>query len=490
MYYRRNWYFQNSNFINSSMDDVFIDTNEPSTIEKVRSAHRDNIIDEKTKIMLFLHTLFDRDRLTREYDSPAPIKSGTSAIEEVHRYIRRHDADRNLVETARGYISSAIPTLENTYTSSSGFFNIHYTVKGSDAVSTDDSNRNGVPDYVESVGEALDASRSLTCNVRGFRRPLLDSGKSTFNIYLYDLKGTYGITFPSAFYGTNNLRQNVTSSYISMDNNYSPAKGFKTPPDGCVKVTAAHEFFHAVQNSYNFDADSWWKEASATWNEDEVYPMVNDYLQYLGRILDSPEKSLEQSTYGGVIFAKYITENFGGYGIMKSIWEAQAARYRNSINAIDYAIRQSNKNLDIGAVYNRFSASNYSPSQYYKEGNLWKQSVTFQNSYTSYPVSGKRGQLDHLAANYELFKPASRENKTLKISITGEKDVRWGFKIQKRRISDDKCEVTEAASDKAGTRTEIVCESFGSVYKEVCLIPANLEKEHNGASYSYSAVVE
>ena len=48
-----------------------------------------------------------------------------------------------------------------------------------------------------------------------------------------------------------------------------------------MRVTAAHEYFHAVQYAYDAFEDGWLLEATATWVEDEMFDDVNDNLQYL-----------------------------------------------------------------------------------------------------------------------------------------------------------------------------------------------------------------
>lgn len=456
----------------------------------IRSAYCDSAIDEHTKILFYLRSLFDKNRLPQEYASVSPIKSGTTAVEEIYRYIRKRNARRDIVKAAIRYLSAYIPDLRESYTSRSGYFTIHYSTSGPHAVPAADINGNGVPDYVEFAGECLDYSRELTCNTRGFRYPVSEAGGGKFDIYLMDLQGKYGITFPSRYHNTKNIGQRIASCYISMDNSYSSDKGFKKKWDDCMRVTAAHEFFHAVQNAYNVDADSWWKEASATWNEDEAYDGVNDYFQYLDRVFSYPEKPLENSSYGGVVFAKYISENYGGYQMIRRIWEKQYSSYRNSINAIDAAIAEAYPEKGIGSVYNEFTACNYNPAQYYREGSQWKISAAVQNTYEKYPVSSGDGRLSHLSAHYKVFKPASPRYRTLKLSINGSKNVKWGFKLLKRRRSDDMCEeIYIPCKDDSGVY-EISCGSFGETYKEVCLIPANLDKEYDNAGYTYSAFVE
>ena len=58
-------------------------------------------------------------------------------------------------------------------------------------------------------------------------------------------------------------------------------KGPLNTPKENLQVTAAHEFFHSVQYSYDVREDAWIMEATAAWAEDEIYPKVNDNIQYL-----------------------------------------------------------------------------------------------------------------------------------------------------------------------------------------------------------------
>ena len=51
---------------------------------------------------------------------------------------------------------------------------------------------------------------------------------------------------------------------------------------GAIRVTVAHEFFHAIQYGYTNWDDQWWEENTAVWMEDEVFDQINDYLHYLG----------------------------------------------------------------------------------------------------------------------------------------------------------------------------------------------------------------
>jgi len=461
---------------------------EISSVERVNLAYEMGMIDEQSKYRILLQALSADRGLPDEYRSRVPVKSGTPVAEELKRYIDRQDADPVLAERIKRFFEHSVPKLERVYVSPSGFFKIHYTTTGPNSVASRRFARAAVPEYIRSIGKAFDHVKKITCDERGFRTPLTDPGKKHMDIYVYDLKGKYGVTFSSKIYTDNENKIRRASSYICIDNSYSASKGFDKSRDECMMVTAAHEFFHAVQYAYNVDADSWWKEASATWNEDEVYSGINDYIRYLDKFFSSPQNTLEKSSYGGVVFAKYLSENFGGYEMIKRIWEYQASGIKNSVNAIERAIKNSSFGDDFGTVFDRFTAYNFKPEQYYKEGHLWKTKVATQGVYNAYPVAGTKNRLDHLAANYFLFEmPAELAGKNLKISIESSDPARWGFKIQKKKASDEKCIMEDITVDGRFSRSGIIINDPAKYYKEICFIPANLEKERDGLAYAFSA---
>ncbi len=470
---------------------LYFKAREINSIYKVRLSFENGIIDESTKILYYLYSLFDKSRLNGKYKSQLPLKSGTTAVKEIYDYIRSESADEDVVKTAKKYLTLAVPKLDRTYVTPSGYFKIHYTTMGRNAVLLADKNRNGVPDYIELIGSAFEHVKEVTCVSRGFNFPVLEEGKTSFDINVFNLEGKYGFTYPLTYFDGGQYKKRRASCCICVDNNYSSDKGFKIEREGCVKVTAAHEFFHAVQYAYNVDAESWWKEASATWNEDEIYDGVNDYFQYLDNVFSSPEKSLEECSYGGVVFTKHLSENYGGYSIIKRIWEIQSTKFNSGINSIEAAVKERYDNKSLGAVYDKYTAYNFNPSQYYHEGDLWSKSVYIKNTFDSYPVVTQRGQLNHLSADYLLFKPLEEgQNKTLRISIEGKGTIKWGFKMQRRRAADNLCELIEIGSDTTVDGAEIICQGFGDIYKEVCFIPACLEKEHDGMVYNFSATLK
>jgi hypothetical protein len=150
----------------------------------------------------------------------------------------------------------------------------------------------------------------------GYRRPKSDGtkgGDGRIDVYLAPLEpGLYGycttdqkkLTKPGHF---------DVWAYCVLDNDYA---GFPAhTPLQNLQVTAAHEYYHATQFAYDVADDPWFMEATATWAEDELYPAVNDNLQYLrDSPITRPGRSMDK--FGGVFhygvwnFFRYLTEHY------------------------------------------------------------------------------------------------------------------------------------------------------------------------------------
>lgn len=112
-------------------------------------------------------------------------------------------------------------------------------------------------------------------------------------------------------------------------------------------MTAAHEFFHAIQFGYDSYEDAWFMEGTAVWMEDEVYTDVNDNLQYLqyqspvrdpyvpmdytGRITSGTTVA-DYSPYGSWVFWKFLGEQAAKGSasdprIIRQVWEQAQSTY-------------------------------------------------------------------------------------------------------------------------------------------------------------------
>ncbi|WP_139981467.1 MXAN_6640 family putative metalloprotease [Nocardioides litoris] len=149
----------------------------------------------------------------------------------------------------------------------------------------------------------------------GYREPKSDGtrgGDSRLDVYLGDIgNGFYG------YCTSDDPSQSRTDparwAYCALDNDYA---GFRGSPLANLQVTAAHEYYHAVQYAYDRFEDPWFLEATATWAEDELYDGVDDNRQYLrASQLRRPRTPLDTFAdsgfhYGTWSFFRFLTERY------------------------------------------------------------------------------------------------------------------------------------------------------------------------------------
>ena len=215
-------------------------------------------------------------------------------------------------------------------------FCVHWVTTGRNAISTTDSDRDGIPNYVEYVITTMKYVYAAEVTRMGYRKPLYDTATAgryrgnpngKYDIYLAELgsAGLYGYCAPEG-----STRPHQSPGYCVLDNNYAPSqygdRNFLNP----LRVTAAHEFFHAIQFGYDVDEDLWFMEGTATWIEDEVFDAVDDNYQYLSDSpIRFPRSAVDYSAYlhkyGAWIFFRYATEFLDDPAVVRSMWEAADA---------------------------------------------------------------------------------------------------------------------------------------------------------------------
>lgn len=187
--------------------------------------------------------------------------------------------------------ANGVGDTQNTYQTMpdlGGHFEIHFTTTGPNASD---------PVYVSRVATTLDTVYDTEITSMGYQPPLTPalstsgwwSGGAQIPIELCNISpeyygfcaavgGSATWSFPAACTLRNSYANqtvgNLTYAY------YNPRLD-GTDTDAPLKVTAAHEFFHAVQFRQDAEQPLWLMEGSAVWMENEVYPKINDYLQYL-----------------------------------------------------------------------------------------------------------------------------------------------------------------------------------------------------------------
>ncbi len=283
----------------------------------------------------------------------------------------------------------------------SEYFRFHYSTSGPHAVDTKDINNNLRPDYVEEVIKVFDYVADKLHNEMGYTRPPSDGyysstrdkgGSNHYDIYIRSIPSKYyGYVQPEEYSQGNGdnerseLRneKNAFTSYMAIRNNY---KKFSLSELENIKVTAAHEYFHAIQFGYDGWEKPWLLEASAIWMEEEIYDEINDCYQYMKDWFKYPHKSLDESGfhwYGSFIFFEYIEQHMGGSDTIRKIMEASVQSNSKEKDGSHLAINQALKlnNHSFQKALNGMSVANQIMSSFESKNYSYEEAE-------SYPVDG------------------------------------------------------------------------------------------------------
>ncbi len=283
------------------------------------------------------------------------------------------------------------PNTDTSIVSPSGFFRIHYSF-----------NKFDKPGYsIQDLAVAFDSSYNFEVNFLGYPPPPPDGnegGDDKYDVYVIDLSGgLYGYTEPAT-----QITNFTSSSFIVMDNDYQNyySSGFNG-----AKVTAAHEFHHAIQiGNYIFrDADRWYYELTSTSMEEFVFDDVNDYYAYIPSFFNSPFKTISSHTgYDMALWNIYLHERFFqenpmlGYNIIKRSWELMV--HNRATVAIAKAVQEKGHSF-------KFEYANFGE---------WIYFTNYRAKTNSYFEEAKNYPLIHPTTTIEFVPPKKQ------LSITSE----------------------------------------------------------------------
>lgn len=312
---------------------------------------------------------------------------------------------------------------------------VHWVDTSVDAVAQTDTDLDTVPDYVETVAATVAGVRQTYANA-GYKTPKPDGtlgGDERFDVYLADIGA-------SGLYGYCTSDQVIPAAgpydawgYCVLDNDYAVTEFPTNTPIENLRVTVAHEYFHAVQFAYDIFEDLWFMEATATWAEDEVFDAVDDNVQYLDYGPGAqPWMPLDYGTafhqYGGWLFFRYLTERFptsqGGMPtLVRDMWRRADASATGPDEYSIQAVRSTlaARSASFPTVFAQFANANRTPARSYQEGAA--------NHYPTAPLWGSvtlspsrplttwgRPILSHLTSATTRFTPA-RGLRRLRIEV-------------------------------------------------------------------------
>ena len=289
-----------------------------------------------------------RSKPVISFNEAAKYKCAFSLVSKVKLNYEKFTASQKNVLTSLFFR----PVSDTSVITPSGYFRIHYDLKGQNKPAYD----------LNSLALSLDSAYAFEIGYLNYPVPPSDNGAGgddKYDVYIQDLSGYYGYTELEG-----STQEGHYYSYMVIDNDFSAnyTKGINA-----AKVTVAHEFFHAIQiGGYTYrSSDDYYHEISSTAMEDFVFDYVNDYFFYMPDYFHNHEITISgHNGYDLAILNMFIKERLG-YSALKRIWE-NINNYR-ALQAINIMFEENNTSFK-----NEFS--NF---------NMW----TFFTGYRS--ISGK-----------------------------------------------------------------------------------------------------
>ena len=358
-----------------------------------------------------------------------------------------------------------------------------------DAPDRTDRNCNGIPDWVDTTRSVWRAVWRAEVRRFRYRAPRSDATSRNhgvngkLDVYVADV-GAHGLFGYCTSDDPARGRRRSVSSYCVVDDDFSRSQ-FKGRATGvrALKVTAAHEFFHAVQYGYDWREDPWLMEGSAVWIEDEIYDSVNDNRVYLrtsplgNRLfwypLDYDDRDPSEVEagfkYGAWIFWRYLSERFGR-DVVRAVWR-RASASAGAPN--EYSLRAvvsvlAARGVDFTTVFSDFGVGNLFPAATYSEGAGYPSPrPTRTISVTPAGVGRTRVRMYHLSNDYYAFVPADLAPATaltLTLDLPAPSSSRASAVVER---ADGSVERIPATRDGLTSRWHIVVADFTSARRVV-----------------------
>lgn len=366
-------------------------------------------------------------------------------------------------------------------------FCVHWGTKSGSVPIAGDSNSNGVPDYAEQVLAAGDTSWSVENDSLGWNKAPSDGklgerkglgGQGQTDVYITGLpRGLYGYSTTDP--GQRGPRQ---AGYLVVDNDYN---GFGGVPVQLMQVTFAHEYNHVLQFGYDTYQDSWMFESTATFMENNVFPNVDDYLNYVPQFARNSRTPLAETErnafklYGSAVWNHYLA---GAYGpaVVRDAW-AVSTKVRPAdfaVAAYDKAIK-SDGGKGFAPAFVNFAA----------ESAEWKASSLFPDIYPDMNRAGSLGnasqkiKLNH--TGYELFNVTPQAG-TVTLHVSGGSKTRSGIALV-GRVGSPTGGTIERAMEylPKGGKTSVSLPDAGK-YARITAVVVNADGRVKGNSRNYT----
>lgn len=341
----------------------------------------------------------------------------------------------------------------------------------------------------------------------GYLTPLSDhgvGGDDRTDIYLRDVgaRGSRCLTDDPR----RPLRSN-TWAFCVLDNNFSHREFPVGTPTANLKVTAAHEYFHAIQLAYDSHEDGWIRESTATWAADQLFPSSARMRQYLTHSpmsepttpLDSYLGELHGFPAGTAILWRYLSEHFptaeGGMPtFVRNVWRRLDAHPRAqddySLQGLEEVLGERGTTLtkELAA----FADANRHPADSYVDGADYEPSALgvdrLLTAASPGPKSGSK-DLDHLTSYTVRFTPGPVPAQThwqLTLVLDLDDLSTGSAAMVTRYLADGTTKSQRVVLDASGAATLPVAGDFASYrYVEVTLVNASSRTDRCGTDESF-----
>lgn len=225
------------------------------------------------------------------------------------------------------------PTLadERVLESRDGHFSVHYGGPGGAAMQLPvDRDRNGSPDAVDRLGEALEAARSFLVARLGYPPPAPEGER--LDVYVRDLgHGLEGLSVPPR----DGSADPAAPGFIVLDAGLAPDR---------LMPAALHQVAHATLSGSFRSGARWWHEATAayltllaTGDLEAQESALRLRIQSAARGLAADRLPLMQ---GSLLWPLFLAERAGDPGVVRQVWAETASHAGNPLAATDGVLRR------------------------------------------------------------------------------------------------------------------------------------------------------
>jgi uncharacterized protein (TIGR03382 family) len=235
---------------------------------------------------------------------------------------------------------------------------VHWATSGLHAPALDSSRPDGVPTNVATAADAAEEALSRYAQM-GYHAIPSDAacpsngGDGKIDIYLLHFTAADGSTIAECTGA-------VCSSFAIVEAAFQ-GRGYASAEEG-FRTVVTHELFHAVQNTYKTNDDSFWAEGSAQWAMHVVHPELPDFVRQLTGFFKDTTRSIDAAPtgvtaaflYGSAVWPLFLAQRHGE-GIIREIYEAES-KGQTALGAADAVLQTKGRSL--ADAYPSFAAWN------------------------------------------------------------------------------------------------------------------------------------